>query len=423
MFVYYPSMPKLPSPHPNPFVYGRILSVADAACPRASYEEAILQTLRNKGRLALAGDRRLGKSSLIERTLATHKFLVLRWDFHKILSVEDLIRRAAEDLDSFVQGLSPIVRRVTPWLREIGVGIQEIRLSYHGASARLSLGAPTDHLKRLLKYLAQVSTRRSFSLFIDELQDIKDRLPEREGDAVLGLLRGELQRFNIPCFFAGSSRESFRSLFTSETSPFFESARLLEVDPLPIDDFSHFLVAQFSKGGFSLSREASDVILSIGGHSPNDVQHLAHEVWNFSIRKSVGVLEIDLALSKLLQDLSPMGEAWLALLTQRQTRALLATALFDHLGARTEEFMRAAGVQNTGAISGALKPCISGSDPIVEKVGTRYRVRSRYLRLWLATRRHLIQEMIPVLREEVRYQEALRQVCPSLPQDLRFGES
>lgn len=221
----------------NPFFYGRILGVDDAACAREDYEAAILRTARDKGRLALVGDRRHGKSTLVERTLAAHKLPVLRWDFYKILSVDDLIRRAAEDLDNFVRGLSPIARRVTPWLREVGVGIEAIRLSYRGADAALSLGAPTDHLKRLLGYLALVSVRRPFSLIIDELQDIKDRLPEREGEAVLGLLRGELQRLEIPCFFAGSSRDSFRSLFTAETSPFFESARLLEVGPLPPERF------------------------------------------------------------------------------------------------------------------------------------------------------------------------------------------
>ena len=405
---------------PNPFVYGRILSVADAACPRQEYEEAILRTVRDRGRLALVGDRRHGKSTLVERTLAAHKLPVLRWDFYKVLSVDDLIRRAAEDFDNFARGLSPIARRVTPWLREVGLGIQAIRLSYRGADAALSVGAPTDHLKRLLGYLAQVAARRPFSLFIDELQDIKDRLPEREGEAVLGLLRGELQRLEIPCFFAGSSRESFRGLFTSETSPFFESARLLEVRPLPAEQFSAFLVKQFALGGLGLSHEAAQVILSIGGESPNDVQHLAHEVWNFSIKKTVGGEEIDLALSKILQDLSPMGEAWVSLLTKRQTRALLATALFDHLGAATEQLMRAAGVTNTGAMSGALKPCLAGADPIVEKRASRYVVRSRYLRLWLATRRHLILELIPSLREEGRYQAALRHVCPALPDDLRL---
>ena len=70
-------------------------------------------------------------------------------------------------------------------------------------------------------------------------------------------------------------------------------------------------------------------------------------------------------------------------------------------------------------ISGALKPCVNGPEPIVEKLGSRYRVRSRYLRLWLCTRRHLAQELIPDLRNDAAYQAALRQVSPSLPDDLK----
>jgi hypothetical protein len=413
-------MMKTPVAPRNPFVYGRILSVNDAACPRRQYEKAILETARNQGRLALVGDRRLGKSSLVERTLETHKIPVLRWDFQKVLSLEDLIRRAAEDLDRFIGSLSPIARRVTPWLREVGIAIQEIRLSYHGLGATLSTHVPTDHLKRLLSVLLKISSRKSFCLFIDELQDVKDRLPEREGEAVLGILRGDLQHLKAPVFYAGSSRESFRRIFTSDSSPFFESARLLEIEPFPAEDLLKFLITQFARTGVSLAPETALLILSIGGDSPNDIQHLAHEVWNFKTAKSIGTAEIKFAIAKILKDVAPVGETWAANLTRRQMRALLATALYDHLGSGTEEFMRAVGVDKTGAIPGVFKPCVSGPDPIVEKIGSHYRIRSRFLKLWLASQRHLIQEMIPTLREDARYQATLRQVCSGLFTDFKL---
>jgi hypothetical protein len=50
----------------------------------------------------------------------------LHWDFHKVYSTQDLVDRAAEDLERFVRELSPIARKVTPWLREVGLGIQDI---------------------------------------------------------------------------------------------------------------------------------------------------------------------------------------------------------------------------------------------------------------------------------------------------------
>lgn len=396
----------------NPFVYGRVLQPSHAACPRPVYEAAIMETARSSGRLALVGDRRLGKSTLVERTLARAKEPVLRWDFHHILSMDDIVRRAAEEFDVFVRNLSPVARRITPWLREIGLGIENLRISYHGTGAVLRVGAPTDHLKRLLGYVAQVASRRKLCLFIDELQEVRDRLPKREGDAVLGILRSEIQRLDVPCFFAGSARESFRGIFVSEASPFFDSARLLEVEPIPQQDFRQFLREEFSRGGRRLPLETADVLLSIGGPSPNDVQHLAHETWNTSGVAAVGTLEIHVALSKILSDIAPMGEAWLEQLTKRQARTLLAIALFNHLPATSEEFLRIAGLRNPGGLSSALRPCMHGHEPIVEKLGKSYRVRSRYLRIWLSAQRHIVQELIPMTRDETTYRQAFSRVCP-----------
>ena len=400
------------TPQANPFASRRVLGIADAACSRPQFEASILVVVRDKGRLALAGDRRLGKSTLLERTLAAAKHPLLRWYFHRVCSVEDLVHPAAEQLDAFVRGSSLIARKLTPWLREIEVGIDSIRLSYQGTEAALGVRTPTDHLARPLGYVGEIAKRRDFALFTGELQDVRDGLPEREGDAVLGLLRSELQCLRIPCFFAGSSRESFRALLMGEASPFYESARLPEVASIPLPDLRAFLVKQFARGHCQLPLEAANVLLGIGGESPNDVQHLAHETWNAAVRPRIGGGELGPAVSKILSDLMPMADTW------RGQRVLMATALYEHLGSGTEVFLRAAGVHNSGASTTALRPCIHTRDPIVAKVGSRCRIRSRYLRLWLATRQQLAPELIPLLRPQGLYAAALRRVCPQLPEDL-----
>ncbi len=401
----------------NPFVYGRVLGREDAACPRPAYERAIEDAVTHHGRLALVGDRRLGKSTLVERTHQVLGAPLLHWDFHKVYSAQDLVHRAAEDLERFVRELSPIARKVTPWLREVGLGIQDIKLSYHGVGAVLSTRMPTDHLKRLLGYVAEIAKRRQFSLFIDELQDVADRLEPREGEAILGLLRSELQRMRIACFFAGSARESFRSLFVSDSSPFYESARLIEVESIPRDDFARYLQAAFERGKCKAPRELIDVLLTIGGHSPNDVQHLAHEVWNAAKPGELTSRELRTALMKILGDITPLADAWIEKLTRSQTRALLATALHEDLGYATEAFLSVAGAAHRSAVAKALKPCLDGVDPLVEKVGSHFRVRNRFLRLWLCIQKILIQELIPQLREEGAYRASITRVCPQLPFD------
>jgi hypothetical protein len=63
----------------NPFVYGRVLGSQDAACPRLIYDRAIEEAVTNRSRLALVGDRRLGKSTLVERTHQVLGAPLLHW--------------------------------------------------------------------------------------------------------------------------------------------------------------------------------------------------------------------------------------------------------------------------------------------------------------------------------------------------------
>jgi len=76
-----------------------------------------------------------------------------------------------------------------------------------------------------------------------------------------------------------------------------------------------------------------------------------------------------------------------------------------------------AGAAHRSAVMKALKPCLEGTDPLVEKVGSHFRVRNRYLRLWLCTQKILLQELIPQLREEGQYRARIARVCPQLPID------
>jgi hypothetical protein len=72
------------------------------------------------------------------------------------------------------------------------------------------------------------------------------------------------------------------------------------------------------------------------------------------------------------------------------------------------------------AIVKAVASGPSGLDPLLGKVGSRYRVRSRYLRLQLATRKRQIQALIPPPRDDERYAQTLIYVCSRLPAELRL---
>jgi hypothetical protein len=406
-------------PQKNPFVYGRVLTTDDAACPRPALEEKVGQTVRNHARLALTGERRMGKSSLVQRTLGTSKVPMLRLNFHEVLDLPDVVIRTVSDLERFLRHRSPVASRLVPWMREVGLQLRELRADISGIHVRATLGLQTDHLKRVFGYIRDAADRAPFALFIDELQDLRDRLPEAVGNAALAILRDEIQQMaKCPVFFAGSARDSFSLLFTSDASPFYQHAPLVHVDPIPEDSLHAFIVEQFALG-HKIEPAAASLVLRIAGDSPNDVQLLCYETWieHLTFGKPASAVTVQAAMNKVLHDLTPYGEKWLADLSAKQQRIVFSVAFLEHIGASTREFLEFAGLHNPGDVERALATTVRGNEALLEKVGSRYRFRSRFARLWFALCYYRVQAHIPAMRTPGVYRERLEQVLPVLPVD------
>ena len=85
-------------------------------------------------------------------------------------------------------------------------------------------------------------------------------------------------------------------------------------------------------------------------------------------------------------------------------------AYFEELGATTHEFMEIADVRNGGSVSSLLAKTRRGRESLLEKVGSRYRFRSRFVRLWFALNYTRAQAVIPALRNEENYRVYLQRV-------------
>jgi hypothetical protein len=412
-------------PPRNPFVYGRVLTAADAACARPPLEDRILETVRNDGRLALVGDRRMGKSSAVQRTLEAARVPMLRLNFHEVLDLADVVLRTLADIERYLQQRSPVSRRLAPWLREAGLEIRELRVALGGLELKAAVGLPAEHLKRIFGFIRDAAQRDPMALFIDELQDLRDRLPEAVGNAVLAIIRDEIQQMSrCPIFFAGSARDSFSLLFTSDGSPFFQQAVLVPVEPVADDVLQAFILKQFATG-HGISAEAAALIRQVAGPSINDVQLLCYETWNEhrSEGRAASPATVGTALDKILRDLNPYGEKWLSDLTSRQARLVFAVAFLEDLGSSTGDFMAFAGVTNNGNIERALTPALRGKEGLIERVGSHYRFRSRFARLWFVRQVTRVQALVPATRSPGAYARYSEHAFPDLPPaDLRAEE-
>ncbi len=408
-------------PPKNPFVYGRILTVADAACARTELETRVEQTVRDNGRLALVGDRRMGKSSLVQRTLEELKVPMLRLNFHEVVDLNDVVLRTVVQVEQFLRDRSPIARRLVPWMREVGLEIRELRASISGVEIKVSAGIHTDQLMRALGFIRDAAKRTPLALFIDELQDISDRLPETTGNAALAIIRDLTQQMpNCPVFYAGSARASFTLLFTSDSSPFYQHAALAYVEPFPAEPLQAFIVEQFKKG-HGIDPAAAVIIRSIAGDSINDVQLLCHETWNEHLTNArpANAATVQRGLDQVLRDQTPFCEKWLEELSNKQLRLVFAVTFLGHLGASTSEFLEFAGIRNPGDVERALATTLAGKEALLEKNGSRYRFRSRFARLWFARRFARVQALVPEMRMPEVYQRRLQFVFPEISGELK----
>ena len=60
-------------------------------CPRPQLESSVLEAATNQQRIVLLGERRMGKSSLVEHTLKGSSHLLVSVDLRGLISVEDFI--------------------------------------------------------------------------------------------------------------------------------------------------------------------------------------------------------------------------------------------------------------------------------------------------------------------------------------------
>jgi hypothetical protein len=411
-----------PSPK-NPFVYGRVLTAADAACRRPELEERVKQAAWDDGRIALVGDRRMGKSSLVQRTLETLEVPMLRLNYHEVLDLPDVVMRTLADIERFLRARSPIARRLVPWLREAGIEIRELRAAVAGMEIKAAVGLQTEHLKRVFGFIRDAAGRAPMALFIDELQDLRDRLPEAVGNAALAIIRDETQQMpKCPVFFAGSARESFALLFNSDASPFYQHAELVAVGAIEGASLQTFILAQFRRG-HGIEPAAATLIRTLAGSSINDVQLLCYETWNEHVASSkpASAATVQRALGKILRDQTAYGEKWLADLSQKQQRIIFAAVFMEHVGATTGEFLEFAGLRNPGDLERALATTLRGQEALLEKVGSRYRFRSRFVRVWFALNLERVQALIPAMRTPEAYRRHLATVLPDLPEDPLAG--
>lgn len=271
----------------SPFITQRVISYGEPFCDREEEIGKILESASRGEAVCLLSPRRYGKSSLMNQVLGKlrrQNWVTLQLDLMNIFSLDAFVERLEAE---YASALS-YTERVWTRAREAATGMRP-RMEVDPLSGRPSvtidlLGPQSSAESRLLNVLRAVialpeKTGAPVCLAMDEFQQIASFGP---GSQIEGVIRSVFQYRpdTFFPFFLGSRRHALRLMFENESAPFYRSARVVSLGPLPAAAFEIFMVDQFKK---TLDLDIPDRIAAathrlFGGH-PHAMNRTASYLW------------------------------------------------------------------------------------------------------------------------------------------------
>ena len=215
---------------------------------------------------------------------------------------------------------------------------------------------------------------------IDEFQQItKYQEPNIEA-----LLRGRIQKLvNTHFIFAGSERRLMNEMFFSDKRPFFQSATLLQLEPIDLDVYTDFAVSQFKAAEKHIDPEAVTWAYQTYHGVTMYVHKLLHDCYaDTKAGETCDVAAMKYASEQLIQQNSKRLQELLAFVTEQQKEVLYAIASDGYVSRITSsDFVKRHHLKSASAVQSATKRLLD-LDLITEQHKS-YSISDPLLRIWI----------------------------------------
>ena len=215
---------------------------------------------------------------------------------------------------------------------------------------------------------------------IDEFQQIT-KYQERNIEA---LLRGRIQKLvNTHFIFAGSERRMMNEMFFSNKRPFFQSATLLQLEPIDLTVYTDFAVQQFKTANKNIEPEAIEWAYSAFDGVTMYIHKLLHDTFAETLSGSTCTLTVmQQAAEQLLQQNAKRLQELLAYVTEQQKELLYAIAADRYVQRITSsDFVKRHHLKSASAVQSAVKRLL-GLELITEQHKS-FSISDPLLRIWI----------------------------------------
>lgn len=294
--------------------------------------------------VVLFSPRRYGKTSLAQQIQADLKkkgFYTIYVDFFLTTSVDEVAGRIAKSVysvlhkhESLLDKRSRLLKVFKTFRPVLKPSFPEgVTVSVEPVSGGMS---GIDLLDKVLGELGQFIDEESVEVHIvfDEFQEITEVKEPR----IEGILRKHIQNHQASYFFVGSRRRILLNIFSQRNRPFYQSAIMYSLKPLPHEEVVLFLIQQFKSSGKICPMKIAEAISERTFQYPYYVQCLAYNVFEVA-GKTVFMKDVDVGFEKMLASERYGYESTVQGLTVSQIAFLKALALDPNQKVHTSQFM------------------------------------------------------------------------------------
>jgi uncharacterized protein len=311
----------------NPFKYGE-LSTGENFCNRKQEIKRLQNAFRDGQSIVIISPRRWGKSSLVNRSVATFKgkLICIQIDCFGISSSQEFyaaflkatLQQTTSKLQQVVDTVAKSLKSLVPYVK---YGVSE------NDEIQISLDLPNKKydVEDILELPQRIAIDRKARLVfcIDEFQKIAEW---PDGKVVLEKLRSYWQNHNqVSYCLYGSKRHLMSTLFAHSSQPFYRFGETLFLSKIEASEWTSFLTKEFEQTDKIISIETSRSLTELVDSHSYFVQYLARICWNNADKKVTEEI-LTASFNELLNDHLSLFQNQTRSLTKYQVNYLKAVS-------------------------------------------------------------------------------------------------
>lgn len=368
----------------NPFILSPAIP-DELFCDRQSESAALIKCIRNQENIVLISPRRVGKTGLIYHCFNQQEigdnYMTVSIDILHTTSFQELIKElGAAVFNTVAKRSEKLTRLFVTTLRSLSgsFGIDPVTYTPTFDVKLGQINMPEYTLDEIFSYLEKAD--KPCIVAIDEFQQItKYQEPNIEA-----LLRGRIQKLvNTHFIFAGSERRLMNEIFFSDKRPFFQSATLIQLEPIDLDVYTDFAVSQFKAAGKRIEPEAVTWAYQTYHGVTMYVHKLLHDCYaETKTGETCDIAAMKYAAEQLILQNSKRLQELLAFVTEQQKEVLYAIASDGYVSRITSsDFVKRHHLKSASAVQSATKRLLD-LDLITEQHKS-YSISDPLLRIWI----------------------------------------